>query len=90
MLARFTILILAMGLIKEAMSQGAYDPYQNYKGERKGSFTPGELTGIVVGGFAGFCALGVTVFFCYYVYKRENEQGSGGRYSPAAKLGTYR
>ena len=25
-----------MGLIKETIGQGAYDPFQNYKGERKG------------------------------------------------------
>ena len=55
-----------------------------------GSFTPGEITGIVVGAFAGFCALGITVFFCYYVYRKENTQGSGGRYSPAGNHGGYR
>ncbi|XP_053213567.1 uncharacterized protein LOC128396940 isoform X2 [Panonychus citri] len=81
-------LILISYLIVITNCQGAYDPFQSYGGEKKGSFNPSEITAIVVGSFAGLCALGVTFFFCYYVYHHDHKHShlgggdGGGRYSP--------
>ncbi|XP_015791046.1 uncharacterized protein LOC107367813 isoform X2 [Tetranychus urticae] len=73
--------ILTFSWINQTNCQGAYDPFQSYSGQKKGSLGPSEITAIVVGSFAGLCALGVTFFFCYYVYQTE-ERLEKGRYTP--------
>jgi len=47
-----------------------------------GQYNPGQIAAIVIGSLALLIALSVTMFFCYYVYQKQNNHGSQGRYSP--------
>ncbi|XP_053202174.1 uncharacterized protein LOC128387054 [Panonychus citri] len=78
------IILVATFSVDQSNCQGAYDPYTSFRGERKGSFTPGQVTGIIFGSIACAIALAVTLGFCYFVYRSENEKSNGGRYTPTA------
>ncbi|XP_015790844.1 uncharacterized protein LOC107367633 [Tetranychus urticae] len=80
----FIIAILVASLIHQSYSQGAYDPYTSFDGERRGSFSANQVVGIIFGSIAVVIALALTLGFCYYVYRKESQRSNGGQYTPTA------
>ncbi|XP_067128992.1 uncharacterized protein [Centruroides vittatus] len=59
-------------LIHSTVSQNPeYDMNQRNHGQKSGELTSAAVAGIAVGVIAGMIGLATTVFFCYYVYKKQ-------------------
>jgi len=64
--------ILIIGLFV-TLASGQYDLGEIRRGEHRGRLTPGEIATITIITIAVCLALGVTVFFCYYVNKQNRK-----------------
>lgn len=61
-------------LIHATISQqpGEYDFNERNQGQKHRELPPGAIAGIAVGVVAGIAGLATTIFFCYFVYKKQD------------------
>ncbi|XP_076304727.1 uncharacterized protein LOC143222292 [Tachypleus tridentatus] len=65
------VAVLALLTSEVACQGGGFNYGKDTKGEREGQLRPAEIAGISIAVVAAIIALSVTIFFCYYVYRKD-------------------
>ncbi|GFQ88094.1 uncharacterized protein TNCT_548931 [Trichonephila clavata] len=85
--ALIVAIMLMAAICVEGQQRGSFNFAKKTGGEREGDLTPSAIAGVTIACVGALVGLGVTVFFCMYVYRQQKQyDSSNSSFDPSRRI----